>query len=333
MGGGLGSLDPLGAVNPASISDLNTVTVLATSGTSFRNYTFGGDTVSGLHDTRFPYAIAGGPIPSSNFTLAVSYSSYLDRTYDLSAADSVGLRGSRVAVTDRIASDGGVADVRGALAWSDRSHHLSLGIGAHLFSGSAKLLATRQFSDSAYRTYNEQGEEQMGSAGVSVGALVRVGSAIHLAAAARAENNLSLTIDSTEVAQVHLPMALTGGLMISPSDALRWATTVTFQNWSRARVDSATIGGAVFDTWEVGSGLELGAGSALFPLRVGARYSQLPFSPSTTQAHELAFSAGTGRAFAHGRGLLDATVERVLRDGAGVTERAWQLAFSLTVRP
>jgi hypothetical protein len=76
----------------------------------------------------------------------------------------------------------------------------------------------------------------------------------------------------------------------------------------------------------------LGAEGSL-PIRLGARYAQLPFSPTAEQPHEWIFSFGTGKTFAHGHGQLDATVLRTLRDGAGVTERVWQLAFSLTVRP
>jgi hypothetical protein len=336
LGGGFSAIDPLAALNPATIGDLATVTVLATSGTTMRGYTFGADTVTGLHETRFPFAIAGGPIPGTALTIAVSFASYLDRTFDLSANDSILVRGKRIGVSDRIASDGAVADVRGALAWSDPSHSVSLGVGVHLLSGSARLAATRQFGDSAYQAYNEQGEEELGSAGVSVGALVRVGSALRLSAAARADNQLTITIDSVQVAQVHLPMRFTGGMLFAPVPTVRWAATVSWQNWSRARADGITAGGAVFDTWELGTGVELGGRidqPSKLPLRFGVRYAQLPFSPTADQPHEFVFSAGTGLSFAAARGQIDATIERALRDGAGVSERAWQLAFSITVRP
>jgi hypothetical protein len=69
------------------------------------------------------------------------------------------------------------------------------------------------------------------------------------------------------------------------------------------------------------------------PLRLGARYATLPFSPTDEQAHEVNVSLGTGLAFAGNRGLLDLSLERAFRSGAGATERAWQVSVSLTVRP
>jgi hypothetical protein len=78
--------------------------------------------------------------------------------------------------------------------------------------------------------------------------------------------------------------------------------------------------------------LELGRGSGI-PLRVGARYAQLPFSPSDEPASEYLLSAGTAMMFAGGRASLEATVERIMRDGAGAEERAWYLMFALTVTP
>jgi hypothetical protein len=91
-----------------------------------------------------------------------------------------------------------------------------------------------------------------------------------------------------------------------------------------------------FDTWEVGSGIELGgpeSRASSIPLRLGVRYATLAFSPTDQQPHELNFSIGSGIVFAGRRGVIDVALERAIRDGAGASERAWQLSVMMTVRP
>ncbi|MDH4045101.1 MAG: hypothetical protein OEW06_11640, partial [Gemmatimonadota bacterium] len=63
------------------------------------------------------------------------------------------------------------------------------------------------------------------------------------------------------------------------------------------------------------------------------RYATLPFSATDEQPHELTAALGIGLAFAGGRGLIDAAIERAMRSGAGAEESAWQLSWTVTVRP
>src|SRR2546422_11193132 len=69
------------------------------------------------------------------------------------------------------------------------------------------------------------------------------------------------------------------------------------------------------------------------PIRLGVRGGQLPFGPGTKAPTEFAASAGTGRAFAQGRALIDLGVERLERRGGILTERVWTALVGLTVRP
>jgi hypothetical protein len=90
-----------------------------------------------------------------------------------------------------------------------------------------------------------------------------------------------------------------------------------------------------FNTFNTGFGIEIGGakGGPPIPLRLGVRHGTLPFSPTTDQPHETALSAGTGIALSNGRAQLLFSVERVLRDGANLTERSWELTFGLHIRP
>ena len=116
---------------------------------------------------------------------------------------------------------------------------------------------------------------------------------------------------------------------------MRWMTTARWRSWSRAQDVVSAAGTSAFDTWEVGSGLEFGSArqGAKFPLRLGIRYAQLPFSPTTDQPTEWNYSIGTGAPFAANRAVIDVALQRFRRDGAGASERGWYVTVGITVTP
>jgi hypothetical protein len=73
-------------------------------------------------------------------------------------------------------------------------------------------------------------------------------------------------------------------------------------------------------------------GSPSFAVRVGARAGQFPFGPGGSAPNEVAVSAGLGRTFAAGHGVLDIGVERLQRSGNGLDEGVWTLMTGFTVR-
>jgi hypothetical protein len=121
-----------------------------------------------------------------------------------------------------------------------------------------------------------------------------------------------------------LPRMVGGGVLFAPSPSARFAASAAWRSWSRA-------GPGAFDTWSWSAGGEFG--SARMPIRFGARGGQLPVGPGTTAPTEFAASAGTGRALAQGRALIDLGLERLERRGSGLTERVWTVLVGLTVRP
>jgi len=124
------------------------------------------------------------------------------------------------------------------------------------------------------------------------------------------------------------------GVLFLPVPVLRTAVSLSWAGWSRASDDLARYGGGTaFDTFGVGGGLELGGIGLGLPLRLGARYATLPFSPNDEQPREIDLSMGTGIGLAGGLALLDVAVERVMRDGAGVSEQAWHVSLGVRVRP
>lgn len=335
LGDGVAATDPASAVNPATVAGFGQLGVIASTVTTYRSFDVGGTTASGLRDTRFPFAIVGGPIPGRHFYFAVSFGTYADRTFDLNTADTITLRGASVAIEDRISSVGAVADVRAALAW-EPSSKIRVGVAGHLLNGSSRETITRFFADDSYATLAQRRDADYNARGLSVGIVVTPTPELRLGASARTDSRLTATNSLLPTADVSLPWTLSGGFVLAPSPVVRWSGTATLRTWSGANADLEPAGGArAFDTVELGTGIELGGVGSGFqlPLRVGVRYATLPFSPADDQPHDLTLAGGTAFGFAGGRAAIDLAVERVMRDGGGASERAWAVGIALTVRP
>ena len=334
LGGGIGAFDPTSALNPATVAGLERLLAGGAAGTTLRHYTAGDSTVSGLRETRFPFGIFGGPIPSTPLSFALSFSTYAERTYDITTTGTQVLRRDTLEVTDRVASDGAVTDFRGALAFRPWSR-LLIGAAFHLLGGSSKLTVGRTFSNQDYAPYVERSYLAFSGTGVSAGVVLLPTSAIELAASARVDGDLAITSGTRSAGSVRLPVSLSGGLRLTPAPGLSLSSTAVRRSWSRAQQDLFAPSRA-FDTWEIGSGIELSrprARGATLPLRFGVRYRQLPFSNVATQPSETVITGGTGLLLAGGRASLDASVERFRRSGGGADERGWYFSLGVIIIP
>jgi hypothetical protein len=237
-----------------------------------------------------------------------------------------------VGVTDRFQSEGSIADVRGALALR-LTNWLNLGGAVHIITGSTQLTTRRDFTDSTYRRVGEVNQLQFQGLGFSAGVTAIVHPRLGFSVAVRTDGELDVQRDSVPVGSIDLPRSVTGGLLVLPLPAVRWSTTVTYRTWSDATTGVAGEAVNAFDTWELGSGLELARSATAVPLRLGVRYAQLPFSPTLDRPTEIAVALGSAVTFATNRGTIDFGLERVFRDGGGAEERAWHLSFGLTIVP
>jgi hypothetical protein len=335
LGGGNAAFDALSALNPAAAADFGRLAASVTMSEGFRSYTAGDTSVSGLRETRFPFGLMGGKIGGTPLSFAVSYATYAERTFDVRTTGTQVLRGDTLSISDKVASNGAVTDVRGAIATRPLPF-LKVGAAIHLLGGSSRLDVQRTFSDSAYLPYAEASHLIFSGVGVSAGVVLRPVRAIELAGAARVNGPLSSQLGNHDLGSVALPVALTGGLRLAiPRAGVSWSSTATWQSWSRAGPDLVPPTRA-FDTWDLSSGIELhdrSVGGGGLPLRVGVRYRQLPFSNLTTQPTELALAAGSGLVFAQRRAELDFSLEHVQRTGGGADERGWQIAVGIVVLP
>lgn len=336
IGGAVDAVDPGSAVNPAAIALGSRLAVSAASETTNRKYTAGAVSSDNLRNTRFPFAQVTGPIQSSPLSFGVSYSVYAERSYDIATIDTITIRDAEVEVSDQLKSDGGIADLRGAVAWTF-GPRLQLGAGVHLLSGSTRERLERRFSDPVYVNVLQSGDVDYTGWGLSVGAVATPSARLRLGATVRRDSRLSVNDALLPALEIQLPWTITGGATVAPSRLLRLSASAQWRNWSVAK-DDVPAGRTlfVFDTWEFDTGLEVGgpeAGASPFPVRAGFRYVRLPFSPTDDQPREIGVSLGSGVLFAGNRAFFEFSLERVMRDGGGATERAWQLALGLTLRP
>jgi hypothetical protein len=320
-GGAFGPFDGLSPLTEAALADLPQLAATAMGGTSYRSAAVAGATTA-LRTSRFPVMGLAGPV-FHGVVLGAGFTTYLDRSWAVTIRDSLPLRGKRQPYSDQLTSDGGVTDLHLAAAMRVFAH-LTIGAAVHVLSGSTRESVARTFDDTTYHAIQQRDEVRYDGLGVSGSALLYLLPGLRLAAFARSDNRLRARLGDTVTTETPLPKTLGAGLAWAPSPSVRFAGTVVRRSWADA-------GAGAFNTLNWSAGLEVGAGFS--PLRVGVRGGQLPFGTGPTAPTEFGVAAGTGRAFAQGRALIDVGVERLERKGGGLSERVWTFMLGLSVRP
>lgn len=320
-----GAFAPFDAVSPlldASLADVRRTTAGITGGTSWRTVEFGGSDAA-LRGTRFPALVVAGPL-SRRIVLAGGFTTYLDRTFGIATRDTIDLRGNPEPVSDEIRSDGGVTDVRLALAARLRAG-LAVGVGLHRLTGSTRVTAVRRFDDSAtYRTSTARDDVAYEGLGGTVSVLLDAGPDLRLAGWARSDTKLRADIRGRTTAEDDLPLAVGGGVRWRAGARAAVAAAVAWHSWAiEGNPDT-------HDTFAWSLGAELGSANSAF--RVGVRGGRLPFGIGAAPT-EFGVAAGLGRQFSGGRGRIDVGLERLQRSGGAMTERVWTFLLGLTVRP
>ena len=321
-GGAFAPFDPFSPLIDAPLADVRRMSASITTGTSWRSVQVDSGN-SSLRGTRFPALVLVGPA-MRRILIGGGFSTYLDRTFGILTQDTIDLRGVAQPVTDRLQSDGAVTDLRVAAA-SRVSSWLTVGVGFHLLTGSTRMIATRTFTDTTYRTSTSRDEVAYAGKGGSFSALIDLSRDLRMAGWYRVDSKLRSDLSGRTASENDLPPSYGGGIQWRAGGQAILAATAAWRNW--ASVHATPDAHNTFN-WSVGA--ELGSSSA--PLRFGIRGGQLPFAVGQTPT-EIGFSGGLGRQFSGGRGRLDLGLERLERKGSGLTERVWTLLLGLTVRP
>ncbi|HET6232960.1 MAG TPA: hypothetical protein VFE05_22980 [Longimicrobiaceae bacterium] len=291
---------------------------------------------------RFPLIHAVFPI-GRRFAGSVGYGSFLDQHWQTETSDTVLIGGTPRGVKDRFLSAGAVARLRvgGGYLLSSR---LAVGAAVDVLTGSARDSVTRTFTDSAstlaatvYGT-----DWSYGGVGFAGGVRWNPVEPVNLSVAVAGGGHIRADAGSDTLAANRTyprPIAVDLGASgrVAPNTTL--AVAGRWMQWSKAS-DALVASGGARDLRSASAGVEFGGfslGGRNLPLRVGGRWTELPFAWGTaTTAGEFptekALSAGLGARLAGGAALVDFTGERGKRAaGAAFDESYWRLSLSLTL--
>ncbi|MEO8294305.1 MAG: hypothetical protein ABI613_02240 [Gemmatimonadota bacterium] len=336
---GAGSLfDPESNQNPATLARLLTVTATFEVVPEWRHVETPAGTKS-ARLTQFPLFMVGGPLRGTFLGLGLSLGNYTSRDFQLVSMHSEDIRGVPVDVTDTLTSRGGMNDLRVAASYL-LGPNLDVGAAIHVITGLNRMNQARAFSDTLYLPARQSSEISYSGVGFSLGAVFRPSARLGLAATLRSDGKASVDRDSTGVYSVDLPYTAAAGIQFRASPNLMTSAQATFKTWSGANSDLLSHGGVgAKNTVEVNGGIEYSSDFRRpwhTPLRLGARYAQLPFllTAGGAQPTELSVSIGSGTRFAGQRGGVDVAIEHNWRKlGSSYKESSWILAFGISIRP
>jgi hypothetical protein len=335
--GAFALFDAESAFNPASIGAVSFLSANFQTVQGWRKSENPAGTAS-ARDNRYPGVFVAGPIGGTPFSLALSASGFTDRNFVLGSRDTLTLRGVPVEVFDTLSSQGGLSDLRAAVAWR-QSRAVQWGLGLHLVTGSNRIESRRSFADSSYVSADERFTYSFLGFGASAGVVVRPATFLTLAGMVRTDDRLRTERDSISIGSTELPITVSGGARLQIGDQFMLAGGAVFRNWSVASDDLVAQGGTgSVNASEVSLGFEYLTDPrrpSHRPIRVGVRRATLPFplrpGDKTT---ETAVSIGTSLRFVNERAGFDLAVQRLWRKGgAGFDETATLLTLGVSVRP
>ena len=319
-GGAFAAFDAASALADAAMVESTVLTSTLVVAPSFRSV----DTPFGdadLRATRFPLFTVSGTI--GRWAVGGGFSTYLDNSYEVITRDSALVRGEMVSFVDDFASDGGVSDIRFAVA-RRIGPRLALGLGLHAMTGSARITAVRVFTDTGrYATVRDTQLVRQTGFGVSASALLTPSPRLSIIGYARGDDEFKTKLDRNEVGTIDLPNMFGGAVRLTLGQNARLAGSVTYRPWSIS-------GPGAFNTLNWSAGLEVG--SSVTAIRLGGRAGQLPFGPGTSPPAEWGVAAGLGRVFASRHGVMDVGIERLVRTGSGLEEVVWTVPIGFTIR-
>jgi hypothetical protein len=347
--GALGEIDPASALNPSSILAFGYATLSLQMAPEFRQITANGVT-DNTSTQRFPLFVAAMPF-GSRWMVALSASTFLDRTWRTTTQDSQLIGGDTVLFQSQTTSEGALDDLRFALGFTPEPW-LRLGLGLHALNGRNVLTHARTFVDTlAFGNTNDPRYTSFSGNAISAGATLFKEKLGSIAVSYRRGGPLEQTAVDTAAATTVGGVGATSNVVVASARVPdRFGASVSYDGvgglilvgrTSRDKWSSLgtleSFAGPAQDTWDTSVGAESSGQLLGVPLsfRLGARWRDLPFAAITGDyVRERTVAAGFGMALAQGHGLIDVGVLRASRAAAvPVTESAWTLNLGLTIRP
>ncbi|MBL0171452.1 MAG: hypothetical protein IPP90_12090 [Gemmatimonadaceae bacterium] len=334
-GGAFGEFDLLSPLNPASLSSISRTVITAQTEPEFRTLR-AGKANDKTTAQRVPLLMLAFPV-RDNVSVALSATTFLDRSYSTTVTGDVVIDGSSVSTTDHSDVRGSIADLRAAAGWriNDR---FSVGFGAHMFTGDNLVARSRTFADSTKfgNVLDSSRVVYFGSA-LSVGGEWRVRKGFAAMVSYRKGGGIDSRVRDTVRTEANIPNRLGVGVRFDGIPGSIFAVGIDQQDWSRMRaLGSSAVVPRDATNWH--AGMEVAGprmrGSPLL-LRAGYARNALPFGIGSNVVDESRLTAGFGIPVAREQASLDFSIQKANRTlvGGGAKESAWMLGVGLQIRP
>jgi hypothetical protein len=297
----------------------------------------------GLDGTRFPLMRVIYPFGERTVG-SIAYGSYLEQSWAVVTESEALIGDQTIGVTDLLRSDGGIAQLRVGAAYSV-SPTFAVGAAAGLLTGNVERVAARRFSGDTtgtIRNFEDRLRWTYLAPMASVGVRWDIAGMFRLGASAMVGGDLeaSAAAGDAEDRSYGAPLEFAAGASARVSPIL---TANAAAAWNR----HPEVGGTTetVETLRLGGGLEyqgMRSGMRTYPIRIGARWAQLPYHLQGESA-PTEWAAALGVGFRLGdptnpAALVDVGLERGSRNGlestrvpGGVSEQLWRLTFSLSL--
>ncbi len=338
-GGAFGEVDAESPLNPAALASWGTVGLHLQYDPEFRTVKSDGVTER-TTTSRFP--LFTGAIPIGKFTVGLSFSTLVDRTWATNTTTILAAEPGDTASTTantKVQSTGGINDLRVGVAWAATSW-LSLGAAMDWFTGQNQILEQVIVADTTPARYQEsqfQSTISYGGVGASGGFVLKPTSFLIVAGSFRVGGNIRARLgDSTTLANGQVPGRAGGGVVFSGIPGVLLSGRVDWEQWSR--FNGLTVGDVTEKDgvgWSVGTDIQ---GPRVLDrtinLRLGGGRRPLGSVVDGSAIMETDLSGGIGVPFGRGHAVVDLSLTRAFRSGVqGVTENAYILSTGLTIHP
>lgn len=333
-GSALAGIDPQTPLNPASIVLNGRLQAYGQYEPEFRTVTIGGNSTK-TTTSRFPLFMVTGH--QNKATVALSFSSLMDRTWINTYADTQSLGSERIASTVLTQSVGGIADARLAVAWTF-TEYFHVGGAVHLYPGDNKVSVGRIFSDSVHAgNFDVTNAYTFAGSALSLGAVYVVAKAhLILSGDLRLGGQLAMRLgDSTKVGEGKIPFRAGMSASYDGIAGSVFSVRIGTERWSDLRgLGSSSLG--LKDAVDMAIGTEIaGPRISNTPVlfRAGYRTRGLPFTYGATAVTESSIGGGIGVPFIGGRTILDVGASRATRNVPGISEKSWLVSVGIGIRP
>lgn len=333
VGGSIAENDPISPLNPAALTAWGRPGLYFQYDPEFRSVNANGQSDHTL-TARFPL-LSGALNIGSRFTLGISTSTLLDRTWETTHTGFAHFGADSTLYSERFTTDGAINDVQAGIGFLILPT-LSVGVAGHVLAGQNRLLITREFADTNYAIFSQGSTLSYSGHSFSAGLGWRPLKVLSVGVSGNTGGTMHSARNDTSLTSARVPKRLGFGAEFGGLSGLLLSANAEWNGWSSMNGLAQSEVQAV-DGWDWGVGAEVRSPSMFgteFPLRLGYRHRILPFEANALVVHETDYTFGLGVPINRGRSRVDLSVARAIRSAnLDVSEHAWILSAGFFIRP